>query len=184
MSVNRLNEQREWLGWLEIAGAEIFLRYRKRLKEPGILLVMRHAHPELSYPDLAVRLFAARQLVESGNELIALRSIRSGEFRQMIALSRGCRDEVVDGCGDRISALLVGVGGFLASCFVSLVMLATFGLDGPGAWAVATVVSMMVWFAGRQKYRFDEVPAHKASMILPRWGVPWCHNTEVSRCSR
>ena len=111
-----------WHVQLETIGSELFLRYRKRLMEPGISLEIRRDYPGLPLFDLLIRVHAGRQLIQNGDDFRALRALRSGQWQQMLH-ARKNPPATADGHCDRMSQLLVVFGGLLFAGFCSLSML-------------------------------------------------------------
>jgi hypothetical protein len=110
-----------WRPHLETVGAEIFLRYRKRLLEPGIAWEIRRDYPGLGLIDVLVRVSAGRRIIRDGDDFLVLALVRSGRWRQMLrAAGRGqaTRPRRVD----RLSRQLVRLGGVLVAgfCLLSL----------------------------------------------------------------
>lgn len=111
-----------WHALLETIGSELFLRYRKRLMEPGISLEMRRDYPGLPLVDLLIRVHAGRRLIKNGDDFRALRAVRNGQWQRVLAAR--ARVPAVDGRrGDRLSEWLVRLGGLLAAGFCSLSLL-------------------------------------------------------------
>lgn len=114
----------EWRGHLEIIGAELFQRYRKRLMSPGVVREMRRDYPGLSLPDVLLRVHAGQRLIEQGRDFQALAAIRGGDWQRYLdsqAEAARRRGDPV-GQGDRISRWLVKGGGVLFGgfCLLSL----------------------------------------------------------------
>jgi len=112
----------DWQVQLETIGSELFLRYRKRLMEPGISLEIRRDYPGLPLIDLLIRVHAGRQLIQNGDDFRALRVLRSGQWQQMLR-AREHPPAIDNGRGDRLSQLLVVFGGLLFAGFCSLPLL-------------------------------------------------------------
>jgi hypothetical protein len=141
------NKQTTWHDWhdqLEIIGAEIFLRYRKRLNEPGILWTMRSEQAGLSLADLWVRLRAGRRLLADGNDFLALQVIRSGEWPQL--LRQRAAERAVDRRGDGVSRVLVTLGEGMVILFCLLMLSAWLPFYGQ-VWGVVVlpVVFYLFW---------------------------------------
>lgn len=104
-----------WQDYLEIVGAQLFLRYRKRLMSPGITWEILRDYPKASLIDVAVRVHAARQILREGQDFQALSAIRSGEW------AGGVSKETQEGQPrrrtDPISRALVSLGGVLFAVF-------------------------------------------------------------------
>lgn len=184
MPSNDVTIQPGWHGWLEIVGPEMFLRYRKRLDEPGILMVMRNEHRGLSLPDLAVRLFAARQLVDGGHELRVLRSICSGEWRRLTT-TQANRRKRGGHHGDPLSSLLVGLGGFMFMGFALLVFAAVSGLSGLAlpAFLLSAAVAWRIFRQPGPRYgRLSGVAVPAETQ--PGECLPWRLGTGISGCAR
>ncbi len=112
-----------WHVQLETIGSELFLRYRKRLMEPGISLEIRRDYPGLPLFDLLIRVHAGRQLIQNGDDFRALRMLRSGQWQQMLRARENPPAMIDKGRGDRLSQLLVVFGGVLFAGFCSLSLL-------------------------------------------------------------
>lgn len=136
-----------WQRNLEIIGAPLFLRYRKRLLVPGIMLEIRRAHPGLSWVDILVRVHAGRQIIHDRHAFDALEAIRTGQWQQDGRQPRG-RDprRAPVGRGGLSARLLVFSRGLFVG-FLSLYLAAalfggspliagalTTGLLGLNAW--------------------------------------------------
>ena len=113
---------RAWHVQLETIGSELFLRYRKRLMEPGISLEIRRDYPGLPLIDLLIRVHAGRRLIQNGDDFRALRLLRSGQWQQMLR-ARENPTAIGNGRSDRLSQLLVVFGGLLFAGFCSLPLL-------------------------------------------------------------
>jgi hypothetical protein len=111
-----------WQAQLETIGSELFLRYRKRLMEPGISLEIRRDYPGLSLFDLFVRVHAGRRLIQNGDDFRALYALRSGQWQQILR-ARTNPPAIDHGGSDRISQLLVVLGGLMFAGFCSLSLL-------------------------------------------------------------
>ena len=107
-----------WSRRLEVVGSELFLRYRKRLLQPGIGLEIWRAYPGLSLPDVWLRVHAARQIIRAGDDFAALAAIRQGRWGR----ERHSSDRTQRGVPrvDRASHLLVTIGGALFAMFCGL----------------------------------------------------------------
>jgi hypothetical protein len=109
-----------WQRHLEIIGAELFQRYRKRLMTPGIALEIWRDFPGLSLPDVMVRVYAGRRILEDGDDFRVLEAIRSGRWQRAAGArtkgDRGAHD-------DRVSRWLVRTGGLLFGVFCALTLL-------------------------------------------------------------
>lgn len=121
--------QPAWANHLEIVGAELFQRYRKRLMQPGILFEIRRDYPALSWPDLLVRVHAGRQIIRNGGDFEALAAIRSGTWRGLPCAGVPATPETPS--DDVLSRFLVqlGQGLFAGLCLLSL-MRVVMGLGG------------------------------------------------------
>ncbi|MDJ0739449.1 MAG: hypothetical protein QNJ91_07010 [Gammaproteobacteria bacterium] len=118
-----------WTQYLDVVGSELFLRYRKRLREPGISWQVWRDYPALSLPDVLVRVHAARQIVRNGDGFAALAAIRAGRWRPVTARPAGAtprRD-------DPASRALVGIGRGLFVLFCVLSMSAAVAATVVGA---------------------------------------------------
>jgi len=109
-----------WHADLDTIGVALFLRYRKRLLEPGIAFEIKCDYPDLPLLDLIFRVYAGRRLLRRGDGLRALRAIHSGGWPTMPGrhgpgVSRTTR-------GDPVSDWLVNLGGvlFVGFCILSL----------------------------------------------------------------
>jgi len=110
-----------WQQQLEIVGAEIFLRYRKRFLSPGIRAEIRRDYPGLSLPDVWLRVYAGRWVIREGAEFCALDMIRSGAWDKGMR----ARSSRPLGSGERqgiVSRIQVAIGGalFAAYCLLSM----------------------------------------------------------------
>lgn len=117
-----------WQRNLEVVGAEIFLRYRKRLLVSGIVWEIRSDYPGLSIPDVLFRVHAARTIIREGDDFRAMEAIRSGQWERI--RQKWERQPLDSGARrDWVSRLLVSAGGVLFYGFCLLVALAsmTFG---------------------------------------------------------
>jgi hypothetical protein len=134
----------DWHDQLEIIGAAMFLRYRKRLDEPGILWAMRSEQAGLSLLDLWVRLQAGRRLLADGNDFLALQAIRSGEWQQLLQQREA--ERVVDRRGDGLSRVLVALGEGMVILFC-LLTLSAWLLPHGQAWGVVAlpVAAYLLW---------------------------------------
>ena len=112
-------DRENWHPQLETIGVELFLRYRKRLNEPGILFSMRRDYPGLSWLDLWVRLQAGRRLVDSGNDFSALRAVYAGERSPAASPVPSKQRETMR--TDNLSRGLVALGELLMLTFSLLV---------------------------------------------------------------
>lgn len=140
-------EQAGWQNWhdqLETIGADLFLRYRKRLDEPGILWTMREEQPDLSILDLWVRLQAGRRLVAESNDFRALVMIRSGEWQRLLRHHRA--ERTGERRGDRVSRVLVMLGEALVMLFGLLILSAWLPADNWRWIAIALpLVAYLAW---------------------------------------
>jgi hypothetical protein len=139
----------EWRRCLEIIGAELFQRYRKRLTLPGVAREIRRDYPGLSLPDVLVRVHAGRRLIEHGDDFRALAAIRSGDWqRHLDSQAARCRREPARRV-DRISRWLVKAGGALFGgfCLLSLVPAVSSGalILGPLLLAVTAGAGLLRW---------------------------------------
>ncbi len=141
-----------WQHNLEIAGADFFLRYRKRLMDPGITFDIWRHYPGWSPLDILVRVSAARRLLREGDEFRALQAIRDGRWQPVSGASATSAD---GGCvprPDRVSAVLVvlGAGLFLAFCMTSM----WFAMSGSASGLVTLgVLSVVVCGWGLRRMR-------------------------------
>lgn len=129
-----------WQDYLEIAGVELFLRYRKRLMSPGITLEILRDQPGASLLDVAVRVHAGRQLLREGHDFDALAAIRSGNWAT--AGPEPGRAAQPQRRRDHLSRGMVAIGGLLFAgfCLLSLSDIAG-GAVGLGAVVLAGVVA-------------------------------------------
>lgn len=67
-----------WPQRLDVVGSELFRRYRKRLREPGISWEIRRDYPGLALPDVWLRVHEARKIIRDGEDFAALTAIRGG----------------------------------------------------------------------------------------------------------
>lgn len=112
-----------WWPWLEIIGAELFQRYRKRLMSPGIALEIRRDYPGLSLPDIMLRVHAGRRILQDGDDFRALAAIRNGRWQcHLAAFGQSLADHRT--AGDRFSRWLVRLGGLLFVAFCTLPLIA------------------------------------------------------------
>lgn len=111
-----------WRRHLEIIGAELFQRYRKRLLSPGVVREIRRDYPGLSLPDVLVRVHAGRRLIEQGEDFRALAAIRSGDWQRHLERRVILRRSDPEAGRDRVSRALVKTGGglFATFCLLSL----------------------------------------------------------------
>lgn len=116
-----------WQENLETMGAELFQRYRKRLMLPGIAMEIRRDYPGLSIVDVLVRVHAGRRIIQDGDDFRALQAIRSGGWQRM-RREHEIRHRHVEGRRDRVSRILVTLGGVLFTAFCLL------SLAGAGHW--------------------------------------------------
>ena len=114
-----------WQDYLEIVGAQLFLRYRKRLMSPGITWQILRDYPNASLIDVAVRVHAARQIMREGQDFRALSAIRSGQWAETV--SRQAREGPRRRRTDSISRALVTLGGALFTAFFLLSLLVADG---------------------------------------------------------
>ena len=131
-----------------IVGAEIFQTYRKRLLLPGIAMEIRRDYPGLSILDVLVRVHAGRQIIRDGEDFRALQASRSGAWQQMPKEYENRRASA-GGRRDRVSRLLVTLGGFLFAGFCLLSLLSVVS-GGPGAWLIVGmglgfVAALLCW---------------------------------------
>lgn len=115
-----------WQQSLEIIGAELFQRYRKRLMSAGISIEIWRDYPGLALVDVLVRVHAGRRIIQAGDDFVALQAIRSGRWQ---ACSAGREQPYTASTDrpDRLSRILVRAGGllFVAFCALSLVAMQT-----------------------------------------------------------
>ena len=118
-----------WQDDLETVGADIFLRYRKRLMSPDIVWQIRRDYPGLGLLDALVRVHAGRRILREGQDFTALATIRGGRWQQVLEARRTAR--CTDRRHDRLSRVLVMIGGavFLGFCLLSLTLLSIAGLS-------------------------------------------------------
>jgi len=139
-------EQTGWCDWhdqLEIVGAAIFLRYRKRLNEPGILWAIRSEQAGLSLLDLWIRVHAGRRLITEGNDFLALQTIRSGEWSRLLQLRQAERAR--DRRGDGVSRVLVTLGEVVVILFGVLMLTAWLPSQGQAGGVVTLGVVLLLW---------------------------------------
>lgn len=125
-----------WQHNLEIAGADFFQRYRKRLMNPGITFDIWRDHPGWSLLDILVRVNAARRLLRDGHEFIALQTIRDGRWQPVAGRSRPPAEGGCDGGHDRVSPILVVFGACLFASFFMLSMWFAVSASAPGMLAL------------------------------------------------
>ena len=126
-----LGRKNDWAQHLEVVGCELFLRYRKRLLQPGISWQVWRDYPGLSLPDVWVRVHAARQIVRQGADFAALAAIRHGDWIAPAAAGRAASEPRRD--HDRASRAMICIGRlmFVLFCLLSLsAVVAASGLDG------------------------------------------------------
>ena len=118
-----------WSRQLEVVGSELFLRYRKRLLQPGISLEIWRDYPGLSLPDVWLRVHAARRIIREGDDFAVLAAIRRGSWQRRDDLHGQARVDTPR--DDQVSRLLVTLGGalFVIFCGLSLAV-ALSGGDG------------------------------------------------------
>lgn len=121
-----------WQKYLEVVGAELFQRYRKRLLVPGIALEIRDDYPGLSMPDVLIRVHAGRQIIREGDDFRALEAIRSGKWQRTLAQMEK-RHTVIGRRRDPVSRSMIRFGGLLFAAFCLLFLTASMAA-GPGAW--------------------------------------------------
>lgn len=131
-----------WWPSLEIIGAELFQRYRKRLMTPGIALEIRRDFPGLALPDILLRVHAGRRILQDGDDFRALAAIRSGRWQCHLAACERARVEQRT-AGDRVSRGLVQLGGLLFVGFCALSLIAVMPSGAGGA-----VLSLSVFALG------------------------------------
>jgi hypothetical protein len=124
-----------WQKNLEIIGAELFQRYRKRLLAPGIVWVIRDDYPGLSFLDVMIRVHAGRRIIELGDDFRALRAIRSGNW-QRVLWHKERRRPTAGERKDWLSRALVRLGGALFTGFCLLCILASLATGPGGGWLV------------------------------------------------
>lgn len=130
---SHLGDTEGWRQSLEIIGAELFQRYRKRLMTPGIALEIRRDFPGLALPDILLRVHAGRRILQDGDDFRALAAIRSGRWRCHLAACERARVEQQT-AGDRVSCWMVQLGGLLFIGFCALSLIAVLpGGAGDGA---------------------------------------------------
>ncbi|WP_078120400.1 hypothetical protein [Thiosocius teredinicola] len=131
-----------WQDNLEIIGAELFQRYRKRLMKNGIALEIWQDYPGLSLPDLWVRVHAGRQILLNGDDFIALQAIRDGSwdsYRRSVPI----REKNAGLRQDRLSQVMVRVGAtiFAAFCLLTIIGIA---IRQPGLGAMIVLAAPLV----------------------------------------
>ena len=156
-----------WHDQLETIGADLFLRYRKRLHEPGILWTMRAEHPGLSLPDLWFRLRAGRQLLAERNDFRALEAVRSGEWQRLLQQRRARRAD--DRRGDGTSRVLVRLGEVLAVVFGLLTLTAWLPLDS-GPWGIVGPAAIVYLLWRRRRSWVDHL--RRRPVQPPAWPDP------------
>lgn len=138
-----------WRQSLEVIGAELFQRYRKRLMTPGIALQIRRDFPGLPLLDVMLRVHAGRRILQDGDDFRALAAIRSGRWQCHRAAPGQTRVEQW-AVGDRVSRGLVRLGGLLFVGFCALSLIAVVPGEAGGAaltWSVlAFVLGISVWW--------------------------------------
>lgn len=138
-----------WQFELEVIGAELFLRYRKRLMSPGIALAIRRDYPGLSLIDVLVRVHAGRRIIEARGDFRALRAIHSGAWQRYLAQRAAGRDPA-PAAADRLSFWLVRIGGvfFAGFCVLSLLAAVRGALGVPPTVGLATfcLTGALVWW--------------------------------------
>jgi len=140
-----------WHENLETVGADLFQRYRKRLMLPGIGMEIRRDYPGLPIVDVLVRVQAGRRIIQDGDDFRALQAIRSGRW-QRVCRERQIGHRRVEVRNDRVSRILVTLGGVLFSAFCLLSLLAL-PSAGTGHWLVTglvvAMVAALVWWRNR-----------------------------------
>lgn len=161
----RPGDHAAWHDQLETMGAELFLRYRKCLDEPGVLWRMHQDYPGLSWPDLLIRLRAGRQLIREGHAFAALQLIRDGRWAGLLAERRErlAHTAALRHAGtDRLARWQVALGGLLFAVFCGLSLIAAdpgAHLALPALVLVAMILAALAW-RGRRALRRAVVPAH------------------------
>lgn len=142
-----------WQGNLEIIGAELFQRYRKRLMENGIMLEIWRDYPGLSLADLWVRVHAGRRLLQDGDDFVALQAIRDGSW-DAYRRSHAARIAPKAARPDRMSPMLVNLGAVIFAVFCVLMLLGI-GVSIPGFAVVLSLTGVVgvVWIARRWNRR-------------------------------
>lgn len=111
-----------WSRHLDVVGAELFRRYRKRLMQPGISWEIRADYPGLGWVDIWIRVHEARKIIRDGDDFAALAAIRRGWRASAAGAGNGNERR-----SDRVSRGLVLVGRAIVAGFLllSLLSLAT-----------------------------------------------------------
>lgn len=144
----------DWRSHLEIIGAALFLRYRKRLMSPGITLEIWREFPGLSLLDVLVRVHAGRKIIRDGDDLHAVQVIRSGHWQRHQDARAQRQRRGSQFADDRLSKALVNTGGviFAGFCVLSLVAgvaAEVGGWQAPAAGATLLGGSAWWWLARR-----------------------------------
>lgn len=142
-----------WQDYLEIVGERIFLRYRKRLMQPGITLEILRDHPGASLIDAAIRVHAGRRLLRDGDDFRAMALIRSG-VRPERAAAAPVAAVGRAGPADGLSRGLVILGGMIFALFCLLTLGDVMGVAGLLVGGVLAAL-LVFW---RTRYR-----------LLSRW---------------
>ena len=142
-----------WHAQLETIGTELFLRYRKRLMEPGITLEIRAAYPGHSLVDLLIRVNAGRRLIREGADFRALQAIHDGQWAE-IQWARARQGGEHAARGDGLSRFLVTLGGVL---FAGLCGLSLLTVGSAVAWLLPPALAMAIWaWLGRRRRPGDD----------------------------
>lgn len=126
----------QWQAHLEVIGATLFQRYRKRLMQPGITWEIHRDYPGLSLPDILIRVHAGRRILSEGQDFVALQAIRNGSWEPMAGREVASCDMRMR--RDRLSRLLVTLGGMLFGAYC-LVSLATSVSGGANPWVLSAL---------------------------------------------
>jgi len=138
----------DWWRSLEIIGAELFQRYRKRLMTPGIALEIRRDYPGLSLPDILLRVHAGRRILQDGDDFRALAAIRSGRWQCHLAACAQSRSDPRT-AGDCLSRWLIRLGGLLFVVFCTLPLIAALpGGAADGAVLLSVFASVLAVWTG------------------------------------
>lgn len=142
-----------WRRYLEIIGPQLFLRYRKRLMQPGISWEVWRAYPGASLPDVWLRVHAGRQLIRNGDAFAALAWVRC---------ARRSTDDITDGevagptgASDREGRASVRFGAAAFGLFCGLTLAGM--LTGDAVWpallggAIGALTMLMVSARGGGK---------------------------------
>lgn len=114
------SETARWAGWLDIVGSEIYVRYRKRMLRPGVVVEIRRDYPGLGLLDVLVRVYAARRILLARDDFAALAAIRAGDWRDGRVSQHRRSDRATDRRSDAGSRALVWLGGVLFVVFCAM----------------------------------------------------------------